>query len=334
MRRKMILGTLIMMFVLALSPTTASANDAISVTTNGQPVVFADQNPLIVNGRTLVPVAGVFQALGFETAWDGSAQQVTITRGSDMIILTIGSASFTANGANHALDVPAQIIGGRTMLPIAAVVRSVGYEVDWDGGTRTVLISAAPTVATALVPTPAALPAPTQQLPVDWAQAPTSQPLVEHTLIGVWAWMNNPYYIFEVGGTGMMGTTPINWSASNGILSICNTPSLCQGDCIAPMEWYYILEANQLTLTSTLIPGLSYAYTRNDPILETPVPTPTPESEQVQNVDLQATVWVPRTRNNIYHRINDCGRMNPNTATPYTREAIRAQGYRACDRCW
>ncbi|MCL2225827.1 MAG: copper amine oxidase N-terminal domain-containing protein [Defluviitaleaceae bacterium] len=45
-------------------------------------------------------------------------------------------------------------------------------------------------------------------------------------------------------------------------------------------------------------------------------------------------VWVPRTRNNIYHSINDCGRMNPNFATSYTHTELHARGYRACDRCW
>ena len=42
------------------------AADEINVTINGQVVVFPDQRPAIVDGRTLVPVAGVFQALGFD----------------------------------------------------------------------------------------------------------------------------------------------------------------------------------------------------------------------------------------------------------------------------
>ena len=59
----------------------------------------------------------------------------------------------------HNLDVPAQIIGGRTMLPIAAVVRSVGYEVDWDAETRTVVI-------TSRAEAPVTLPQPPVQEPV------------------------------------------------------------------------------------------------------------------------------------------------------------------------
>jgi len=133
-----ILFALIM--VLALTPNTALAN-TVTVTINGQAVVFADQGPVIVDGRTLVPVAGVFQALGFTTQWHPDTRQVAINRDTDTILLTIGNRTFTTNSTSHTLDVPAQIIGGRTMLPIAVVLRSVGYEVNWDGVSRTVTIT-------------------------------------------------------------------------------------------------------------------------------------------------------------------------------------------------
>ena len=112
-----------------------------SVTVNGQHINFTDQPPTIVDGRTLVPVRGVFEALGFNVSWNEQLQQVTLSRADDTIVITIGSAAFTANGVSNTLDVPAQIIGGRTMLPIRAVLESMGYYVDWDGATATVVIS-------------------------------------------------------------------------------------------------------------------------------------------------------------------------------------------------
>ena len=136
-----ILFALVMIF--ALLPATAFANDNITVIANGQTVVFADQGPVIVDGRTLVPVAGVLQALGFTTQWNSYTHQVTITRGDDVIVLTVGSNVFTINYVQHSLDVPPQIIGDRTMLPIAIVLRSVGYDVAWSILTRTVVITAA-----------------------------------------------------------------------------------------------------------------------------------------------------------------------------------------------
>jgi len=133
---------MVLALLFALSPIGVHANN-LTVTINGQPITFADQGPALVDGRTLVPVAAVFQAVGFERAWEGITRQVTITGGGDVIIITIDSNTFTTNGVTHSLDVPAQIIGGRTMLPVSAVLVSVGYDVGWDGSTSTVLISSA-----------------------------------------------------------------------------------------------------------------------------------------------------------------------------------------------
>lgn len=119
----------------------AYANENISVTVEGQRVAFIDQAPVIVNGRTLVPVRGVFEQLGFTVNWNNDVRQVTLTNSDYNVVLTVGSTTFTTNGATHTLDVPAQIIGGRTMLPIRAVLESIGYYIGWNSSTSTVLIS-------------------------------------------------------------------------------------------------------------------------------------------------------------------------------------------------
>lgn len=145
--------SIMIILALAFVSTVTVYASQVSVSINGQPVTFPDQGAAIVNGRTLVPVAGVFQALGFSSEWSAATQQVVLRRAGDLIVINIGSRSFTFNGTIHSLDVPAQIIGGRTMLPIAPVLRSVGYSVDWDNQNRIVVITtgsgnqpAAPTV--------------------------------------------------------------------------------------------------------------------------------------------------------------------------------------------
>ena len=138
--KKFISVFLAFMMILVLLPGVALANNSISVIVNGQTIIFADQDPIIVDGRTFVPVAGVFQTLGFSTEWNPDTQQVTITRNTDTIVVAVGSNTFITNFVPHNLDVPAQIINGRTMLPIASVLRSVGYEVSWNDVTRTVVI--------------------------------------------------------------------------------------------------------------------------------------------------------------------------------------------------
>jgi len=151
------------MLVFASMPHMVSANDNITVTIDGQVVAFTDQQPVIVDGRTLVPVGGVFGAIDFVPTWDGATQTATLIRDDFTVVITIGNATFTTNDVQHTLDVPAQIIGGRTMLPIRAVLESVGYNLDWNSATRTVVIISpateappAPPITTPSEPTPPA----------------------------------------------------------------------------------------------------------------------------------------------------------------------------------
>jgi len=119
----------------------ATTTNEITVTVDGQRVIFEGQGPVIVDGRTLVPVRGVFEHLGFTVGWNGDDRVATMTRDSDTIVITIGSAAFTTNGVNHTLDVPGQIINGRTLVPIRFPLESVGYNLAWDGSTRTAIIT-------------------------------------------------------------------------------------------------------------------------------------------------------------------------------------------------
>jgi hypothetical protein len=137
------LVTLMVLTAIVINPITVWA-DTIIVEVDGARVIFDDQDPVIVDGRTLIPVRGVFEEIGFNVSWDGDLQQVTLTdtlASGYVVIITIGSSTFTTNGIAHTLDVPAQIINGRTMLPIRAVLESVSIGVDWDGSRSAVLIS-------------------------------------------------------------------------------------------------------------------------------------------------------------------------------------------------
>jgi len=137
----MVLALTLVLCLVLIGVVVYANEPAITVDVNGQRVIFDNQQPAIVEGRTLVPVRGVFEVLGFEVGFDSSTQRVTLESENYVVILTIGSAVFTTNGISHNLDVPARIIGGSTMLPIRAVLESVGYDVDWNGEYRIVMIS-------------------------------------------------------------------------------------------------------------------------------------------------------------------------------------------------
>ena len=75
----------------ALQQTIVAASDdsqVISVTIDGRPVDFDGQRPIVQDGRTLVPVRGVFEELGFTVGRNGSLRQVTLTSPDYTVILT------------------------------------------------------------------------------------------------------------------------------------------------------------------------------------------------------------------------------------------------------
>jgi len=131
------------------TPPPIHVNDEITVIINGISVNFPCQAPVIVDGRALVPVRGVFEELDWDVDWCAETSTVQLFRNGFNIRITIGSDNFTwlhpyYTGNHYALvflDVPAQIINGRTMLPIRVMLESVGYEVEWNTETRSILIS-------------------------------------------------------------------------------------------------------------------------------------------------------------------------------------------------
>lgn len=114
---------------------TANGED-ITISVNGTTVKF-DQAPYIAHGRTMVPVRFVSEALGAQVSWDSLNKTVKIT--SDKVIeLKIGSAEAKKDGNSISLDAPAEITGGRTMVPLRFVSEALGAQVSWHQGNRSV----------------------------------------------------------------------------------------------------------------------------------------------------------------------------------------------------
>ena len=107
-------------------------NVVISVLVDGKRISF-DVEPQIINGRTMVPIRGIFESLGAQVMWDGDTQTAIATKDQTTVKITINDTSFEKNGKKIGLDVPAQIINGRTLVPVRAIGESFECTVDWDG---------------------------------------------------------------------------------------------------------------------------------------------------------------------------------------------------------
>ena len=119
--------------------------DIITITVDGNYVDCAayGQLPVIVEGRTLVPLRSVFEALGATVEWNNETRSVTSVKGDVTITLAVDSKEMVVNGIVKTLDVPAQIMNERTMVPVRAVAEAFGCDVKWDNDVRCVVITTA-----------------------------------------------------------------------------------------------------------------------------------------------------------------------------------------------
>ena len=93
--------------------------------------IETDTPPTIVDGRTLVPLRAIFEALGAEIEWDNDTRTATGTRGDTVVSVQIDNKVAYVNGEAKELDVPAQIINNRTMVPARFVSEAMGCKVTW-----------------------------------------------------------------------------------------------------------------------------------------------------------------------------------------------------------
>ena len=142
------------------SPARVQASQ-IRVIVDGMQVNFPDAQPIIVQGRTLVPMRGVFEQMGFMGDWNPHTSTSTLMRSEMVVSVRNGDAFFTVNGRQYYPEVPPQILGGRFMIPLRALSEATGAHVEWNENTRTVVIttfSAPPPIVVTPAPMPTLTP--------------------------------------------------------------------------------------------------------------------------------------------------------------------------------
>jgi Copper amine oxidase N-terminal domain len=172
MRRMTIFVTAAVLAVAMSAPVLwrALAQSAIGVYIDGQPVSF-DMPPMMMQGRVLVPLRGIFERLGATVDYDARTQHIVAVHGAQTVELTIGSRQARVNDTPTLLDVPAMAINGRTMVPLRFISEALGATVQWVEASRTILIGSPGAAA----PPPPATPPP--QAPPQPQPQPQSQTL-------------------------------------------------------------------------------------------------------------------------------------------------------------
>jgi hypothetical protein len=119
----------------------SSAQAPIRVIVNGRTLQL-DQPPVIAGGRVLVPLRGVFEGIGAFVRWKDITQTVVVVRSATYVSLRVGERTASVNGKSVSLDVPAQIVRGRVLVPLRFIGEALGAQVAWQAAARTVVITA------------------------------------------------------------------------------------------------------------------------------------------------------------------------------------------------
>jgi len=104
-----------------------------------------DVPPLIMNGRTMVPLRFIGENLSAEILWDNPTRKVTYKLGALSAFFWIDKKEATVQiGSNYKktipLDAPPVIKNSRTLVPVRYVGEILGAEVGWEASSRTVTI--------------------------------------------------------------------------------------------------------------------------------------------------------------------------------------------------
>lgn len=166
MNQRTLVAVCLLFFLLSLPAQAEEATAPITVYVEDN-LLQGDQAPFLSQGRTLVPLRAIFEALGAQVYFDEATRTIVASHperdrlmvmqvdqplmavtsyGEAMARVQGGQATYRSLGQEmgksaQRIDVAPLITSqGRTMVPVRVVSEALGSFVSWDGATKTVYI--------------------------------------------------------------------------------------------------------------------------------------------------------------------------------------------------
>ncbi|NIK75505.1 hypothetical protein FHS15_000605 [Paenibacillus castaneae] len=114
------------LLVFAQIPTQAQAEE----TEPYRNVLISIDHNKVVNGRTLVPIRAITEAIGAQVQWNQADNRIAITRDDTQIMLQTNSKQVQVNGQLQMLDAAAIVDKGTTFVPLRFVAETMGMEIN------------------------------------------------------------------------------------------------------------------------------------------------------------------------------------------------------------
>ena len=125
--------------IISMSVSVYASEQEVKVNVDGITVLF-DVPPQIINGRTMVPIRAIFEALGANVEWDNSTSTANASIGDYNVSLTLNQDYIVADSEKIQMDTQAIMINNRILAPARFVAESFLCEVLWEEASQTVHI--------------------------------------------------------------------------------------------------------------------------------------------------------------------------------------------------
>ena len=116
-----------------------------AVFVNGQQVHFLENQPVIMNDRTMIPLREMFRVFAFEAAYHGDTHTVLLKSSELKVFFRIGELRFFIEKDGQLtyrdLDVAPVLLEWRTYVPLRAIAEVIGAEIEWNDETSSFLIT-------------------------------------------------------------------------------------------------------------------------------------------------------------------------------------------------
>lgn len=113
--------------------------DSVAANISGKSVQL-NEAPVIINGRTMVPIRFVSENLGYKIDWEAEEKKVMISLDETVIELFQNNDKAFVNGNEVLIDSPAVNRNGSVLVPLRFIAETLGAEVEWNAADRSVTI--------------------------------------------------------------------------------------------------------------------------------------------------------------------------------------------------
>lgn len=115
-------------------------SDTIYIHIDGEDFNFGHNQPIIIDGHTMVPLRDLADYMGCDVEWQPGSP-IKIINDDESVTMNLNSKKYYVGAQEKQLDVSPMMVNGHTYVPVTFFADYFDYEIEWDGEMNTVYLS-------------------------------------------------------------------------------------------------------------------------------------------------------------------------------------------------